>query len=81
MNHSPQAAAANAKRLEGEKVAGGRTFRVGQRVNVRIYDGAHPRPATVLATETGGGYGNIARVRYADGTVERVVVARVTKAK
>ena len=74
-------AAANVKRLESEKVAGGKTFKVGQTVNVRLYDGAAPSPCFVVSMETSGLYGNIVRVQFEDGSQRRVVAARGTKRK
>ena len=81
MTQSPQAAAANSKRLEGERIAGGKTFAVGQAVNIRLYDGAELTRGTVLGVETGGWYGNIVLVRMPGGETRRIVAARVTKAK
>lgn len=78
---NPSGAAANAKRLEAEKIAGGKTFKVGQAVSVRIYDETPPELAKVLHVEVGGWYGNIVRVQFADGSSRRVVASRVTRRK
>lgn len=72
---------ANVARIEAEKRDGAKTFRAGQKVTVNPGDGTDPAPATVVELETGGRYGNIVKVRFADGTEKRVVASRVTKRK
>lgn len=71
----------NVARIEAEKRDGAKTFRAGQKVNVRPSIGAEPVPAIVVAVEPSKNYGNIVIVRFADGREERKVASLVSKGK
>ncbi len=77
---NPKAAAANAARIDAENKQGGKVFKVGDKINVRIHDGASPVPSVVEGMETGGWYGNIV-VCTINGEQRRVSVQRVTRRK
>ena len=76
----PRKAAANAARIDAENKQGGKTYKVGQPIWVRITSDGPPIPSVVDAMHTGGLYGNLVGCKV-NGEARRITVARITKRK